>query len=156
MIQISGDFFRQGRREWRFRFKKNVGVFLVSFGVGGVRGLPVVCLRRGVVIVGLLCVWVRMATVRGAEPATHRLGVVGTFLSWVRWASTVRMLPPFVGPVGYPGWGPMWFHRCRSCRLAPWLPYYRRVCVVGLTGFEPVTPQPPVSGTNTIARVPYS
>ena len=35
MIKISGDFFRQARREWRFRFKKNVGVFLVSFGVGG-------------------------------------------------------------------------------------------------------------------------
>ena len=36
MIQISGDFFRQGRREWGFCFKKGVAVFLVSFGVGWV------------------------------------------------------------------------------------------------------------------------
>ena len=62
-------------------FQKNVAVFLVSFGVGwGVGGLCVVCLRRGVVIVGLLCVWVCVATVRGAAPATHSLGVAGTFL----------------------------------------------------------------------------
>ena len=49
----------------------------------GVRGLSVVCLRRGVVIVGLLCKWIRVATVRGAGPATHRLGVVGIFLPGV-------------------------------------------------------------------------
>ena len=38
-------------------FQKNVGVFLVSFGVGwDVRGLSVVSLIRSVVIVGVLCV----------------------------------------------------------------------------------------------------
>ena len=75
MFHFSGDFYEQGRREWRFRFKKNVGVFLCSFGVGwGVGGLSVVCLRRGVVIVGSLCVWVVMVSVRGAAPATHSLG----------------------------------------------------------------------------------
>ena len=85
MIQISGDFKRQGRRECRFGFKKKVGVFLCSFGVGwGVGGLCVVCSRRGVVIVGSLCVWVRVVSVRGAEPATHCLGVAGTFLPGVR------------------------------------------------------------------------
>ena len=56
-------------------FQKNVGVFLCLFGVGwGVGGLSVVCLRRGVVIVGSLCVWVAMVSVRGAAPATHSLG----------------------------------------------------------------------------------
>ena len=72
-------------------FQKKVGVFLCSFGVGwGVGGLSVVCLRRGVVIVGSLCVWVRVVSVRGAEPATHRPGVAGTFLSRV--FSRVRSL----------------------------------------------------------------
>ena len=32
--QPLGIFCREGAREWWFRFKKNVGVFLVSFGVG--------------------------------------------------------------------------------------------------------------------------
>ena len=121
MIQISGDFCRQGRREWWPRFKKNVAVFLVSFGVGwGVRGLCVVCLRRGVVIVGLLCLWVRVATVRCAEPATHRLGVAGTFLSWVPRGEDVAGV---CGPGGYPGWETGWemgvSHRCCSCQSVP-------------------------------------
>ena len=77
--------------EVSFPFQKNVGVFLVSFGVGwGVRGLPLIYLRRGVVIVGSLCVWVGVVSVRGAEPATHCLGVAGTFLSRV--FSRVRSL----------------------------------------------------------------
>ena len=61
MIQISGDFSTQGRKV-SFPFQKDVGVFLVSFGVGwGVRGLSVVSLVRGVVIVGLLCVYFLLA-----------------------------------------------------------------------------------------------
>ncbi len=48
---------RKGGAGVAVAFQKNVAVFLVSFGVGwGVGGLSVVCLRRGVVIVGLLCV----------------------------------------------------------------------------------------------------
>ncbi len=35
MLQISGDFFRQGRREWRFPFKKSVGLFLFRLEWGG-------------------------------------------------------------------------------------------------------------------------
>ena len=71
MIQISGDFFRQGRRECRVRFRKNVGaLFLFAYAPVSIRmwlrGLS--CLVLCLLSVGLLVVSVRVAGARHPQP----------------------------------------------------------------------------------------
>ena len=148
MIQISGDFLRQGRREWRSRFKKSCGVS--CFVWGGVGCSWVVCClfasRCGdcwfVVCVGLR----GYGSWCGARHPQPRSGghflVLGSLLS-------VGVSLAWVAPPPSPGGGPTRFSVlvrdtvrdgvCVAVSLAPWMPVSRGVCVVGLTGFEPGT-----------------
>ena len=80
MIQISGDFFRQGRREWRSGIRKIVLLcFVVCWW-----GVMVVRLVRFYYLGCVVCFVVGVCLLSGLrEPVTHSLG--GRALSFSAW-----------------------------------------------------------------------
>ena len=71
MFHFSGDFFRQGRREWWFAFQKNVLLcFVVCWW-----GVVVVCVVRFYYLGCVVCFVVGVCLLSGLrEPVTHSLG----------------------------------------------------------------------------------